>query len=471
MAFNTLAIRPRPYLVSNYRGFTKETEDNNESSASQRTHESQEPQHEHVQNQPEQRRDVRQQLEDSREYQRAALASRDANLKNATVNIAQILKDFRGTVKAIGSPPELADEVEIYLSLVQKQVTKDNPDVKVIRSNLKNASALLDDYISETLQRPSKVVENWIDALFLQQINYKFNDEEVNPNFLVKFPNQKKEEEQEESSEDQQEESSQDEDETVSAVVVPQDEKLKSLFVQAKKYTYANDSKKAMELFKEALDRAIEVQDGETESKILFEIGKIYDKNDYLAQALTSYSKSLTATTDMNIKTKAHYSMAQIYDDVAQFEPAINHYMSSISYAGVNENLVAQSTSLTKIGNIYSDEYKKEAFDFFMEADLIASETDNAKTKGYVSSNIANAFNKFNEPQNALKYYSSACKEYSDAKDPQKVAINYKRAAELMQDYKNYQKARALFRKALTKAEQAKDEQLILQVREALQTA
>ncbi len=58
---------------------------------------SQEPQqHERVQNHPEQRRDVRQQLEDSREYQRAALASRDANLKNATVNIAQILKDFRG---------------------------------------------------------------------------------------------------------------------------------------------------------------------------------------------------------------------------------------------------------------------------------------------------------------------------------------------------------------------------------------
>lgn len=468
MAFNTLAIRPRPYLVNNYRGFTKETEDNNESSGSARAHESQEPQHEHVQNQMEQRKDVRQQLEDSREYQRNVLASRDANLKNATVNIAQILKDFRGTAKAIGSPPELADEVEIYLTLVQKQVTKDNPDVKVIRSNLKNASALLDDYITETLQRPSKVVENWIDALFLQQINYKFNEEEVNPNFLVKFPNQKKEEENENNESDSVEALSDEEEEIVSEVKVPQDEKLKSLFVQAKKYTYANDSKKAMELFKEALDRAIEVEDRDTESKVLFEIGKIYDKNDYLAQALTSYSKSLSATNDMNIKTKAHYSMAQIYDDVAQFEPAINHYMSSISFAGVNENLVAQSTSLTKIGNIYSDEYKKEAFEFFMEADVIASETKNAKTKGYVSSNIANAFNKFNEPQNALKYYSSACKEYSDAKDPQKVAINYKRAAELMQDYKNYQKARALFRKALTKAEQADDEQLVSQVREAL---
>jgi len=467
MAYNLLSpVRPRPYLVNNYKGFAKGKEDN-ESSAS--SHATQESQYEYVQNQPEQRKNVQQQLEESKEYQKAAIASRDANLKNATVNIAQILKDFRGTVKAIGSSPELAEEVEIYLSLVEKQVTKENPDVKVIRSNLKNASTLLDNYITETLQRPSKVVENWIDALFLQQINYKYNEEQVNPNFLVKFPNQKKEEEEQgDSSENEDENEESKEENKFEELNIPQDEKLKSLFIQAKKYTYANDFKKAMELFKEALDRAIEVEDGETESKILFEIGKIYDKNDFLSQALTSYSKSLTSTTDMNIKTKAHYSMAQIYDDVAQFEPAINHYMSSISYAGVNENLIAQSTSLTKIGNIYSDEYKKEAFEFFMEADVIASETDSAKTKGYVSSNIANAFNKFNEPQNALKFYSSACKEYQDANDSQKVAINYKRAAELMQDYNNYQKARALFRKALTKAQQTDNEQLVNEIHEAL---
>ncbi len=90
-----------------------------------------------------------------------------------------------------------------------------------------------------------------------------------------------------------------------------------------------------MELFKEALDRAIEVQMAKLNQKFLFEIGKIYDKNDYLAQALTSYSKSLTSTKRYEISRQKHIiSMAQIYDDVAQFEPAINHYMSSISLCG-----------------------------------------------------------------------------------------------------------------------------------------
>lgn len=470
MAYNAISVRPKPYLVNNYKGFANEKEDNDASQPS-RAHQYQEEQYPINQNN---KKDIQQQLAESKEMHQAAVASRDATLKNATVNIAQIIKDFKGTVKAIGASPELAEEVDIYLALVEKQVTKDNPDIKLVRSNLKNASSLLDAYITETLQRPSKVVENWIDALFLQQINYKFNEEEVNPHFLVKFPGQKNEDENKRnnSSDDGDEDnnSKENEEKTNSkpSLVIPEDEKLKSLFVQAKKYTYADNSKKAMELFKEALDRAVEIQDNETGSKILFEIGKIYDKHDYLAQALTSYNKSLITTNDSNVKTKAHYSMAQIYDDVAQFEPAINHYLSSISYAGVSENLIAQSTSLTRIGNIYSDEYRKEAFDFLLEADLIAAETDSAKIKGYVSSNIANAYNKFNEPQKALKFYSSAAKEYQDAKDSQKVAINYKRAAELMQDYKNIKKAKVLFQKALEKARQTDDVNLMTEIHEAL---
>ncbi len=470
MAYNTMSpVRPRPYLVNNNRGFAKQKEDN-ESSQSSR---SSQPQSQSLvsphQAEANNNKNNQQQVIDSKASQQSAIASRDANIKNATINIAQILKDFRSTAKAIGASPELTEDVNAYLSLIEKQVLKENPDSKLIRSNLKNASSLLDNYITETLNRPSKVVENWIDALFLQQINYKFNDDEVNPHFLVKFPNQNKDDEKNSSNEDEDENDNEDENnQSKKSLNIPTDDKLKALFIQAKKYVYANNSQKAMELFKEALERAVEVSDNETESKVLYEIGKIYDKNDYLAQALTSYNKSLSTTKDISVKTKAHYSMAQIYDDISQFEPAINHYMSSISYAGENENLIAQSTSLTRIGNIYSDEYRKEAFDFLLEAELIASETKNAKAKGYVSSNIANAYNKINEPQSALKYYSTAVKEYEEAQSPHKVAINYKRAAEIMQDFKNPKKAKSLFEKALAKARQTDDVQLMTGINEAL---
>lgn len=461
-------IRQQPFVTRDGRGLVKRKEDEESSQSSRSSQQQEEPQ---VSNNSK-RRDIQQELVDSKKAQQTATMSRDANIKNATVNIAQIIKDFKSTAVAIGASPELTNEVNEYLSLVEKQVQKQDPNVKLIKSNLRNASSLLDNYITETLQRPSKVVENWIDALFLQNINYRFNEEEVNAQFLVKFPNQKKEDENGEKSE---EEENQEDNENESkeqtkkiSVHIPQDEKLKSLFLQAKKYTYANNSKKAMELFKEALDRAIEVADKETESKVLYEIGKIYDKNDYLAQALTSYNKSLETTQDINVKTKAHFSMAQIYDDVNQVEPAINHYMSSISYAGELENLTAQTTSLTKIGNIYSDKYKKEAFDFLLEAEAIAVESKNSKTKGYVSSNIANAYNRFNDPENALRFYSNAIKEYGDAKSPEKIAINYKRAAEVMKDYNNPGKAKSLLQKALSKAKETDDIQLTQEIKELL---
>lgn len=472
MAYSTMSIvGQRPYVINNNMGFVKKREDEDETSSSSSSSKTQQQEQENEYSLTQGKsKNIYEELAQSKEAHARAVASRDANLKNATINIAQILKDFRNTVKAIGTPQELAEEVNSYLELVEKQACKEIPDGKIIRSNLKNASSLLDNYITETLQRPSKVVENWIDALFLQQINYKFNEDEINSHFLVKFPNRDKENGDENSDKNEQAETNDENEEESSdkLIAVPTDKKLKALFLKAKKYAYANDSKKAMLLFKQALDRAIEVEDKETESKVLFEIGKIYDKNDYLAQALTSYNKSSIVTKDLSVKTKAHYSMAQIYDDVAQFESAINHYLTSISYAGETENLNAQSTSLTKIGNIYADKYKEEAFEFLSVAEDIANESKDSKTKGYVTSNIANAYNKFNKPKKALKYYSDAIKEFENINSPLKVAINYKRAADLMQDYKNNKKAKSLLKKALKNARKTDDVQLMKEIHEVL---
>ena len=118
--------------------------------------------------------------------------------RNNKVNIAQILKDFRNTIKAIATPKDIEENVNHYLQIVEQQVREANPQVNLIQSNLKVAASLLDKYISETLNKESKVVQNWLDALFLQRINYNYNADEINPNFLVKFPDEseKKPEEQ-----------------------------------------------------------------------------------------------------------------------------------------------------------------------------------------------------------------------------------------------------------------------------------
>jgi len=375
------------------------------------------------------------------------------------INIAQILKDFKNTAIAIGTPENITEEVDGYLSLIDKQVQKDNPNIKLIKSNLKNAASLLDNHISETLNKDSKVVENWVDTLFLQKINFKYDEDEINERFLVKFPDgstskTKRQEELQETS--QETVSAIESNEKVipinvagdSVVKIPQDKELKSLFIQAKKYAYAQNPEKAIKTFEKALNRANEIEDIETSGKIYFEVGKIYDNHDYLPQALKSYRQSIKLTKDENVKAKAYYSMAQIYDDVNQITPALNHYVSAVSHAGEAENLPAQSASLTKMGNIYTDMYEKEAFDYYDVASDIANETDNYNLKGFVSSNTAKAHLKFEEPEKALKSYSHAVENYTNAQSHIKTAQNYEAAADIMVEFNNIDKAVKLLSKA-----------------------
>ena len=421
------------------------------------------------------------------------------------INIAQILKDFRNTIKAISTPADIEEEVNRYLQIVEQQVREAQPQVNLIQSNLKIAAAMLDKYISETLNKDSKVVQNWLDALFLQRINYNYNAEEINPNFLVKFPEetQPQQNPQQDSSQaevqndvavakensvpvlneaeehgiieldeieaqDFEEEFAQAEkyiSNKPNITVIPQDTKLKSLFVEAKKHAFANNPQKAMAVFKEAFNRAGELKDTETQSRICLEIGKIYDDNDFVVQALNSYNKSLQYTTDTNVKSRAHYSMAQIYDDVNQVKPALEHYITSISYAGKSDDLLGQSDSLTKVANIFTDKYdENSAFEYYDIARKLVEQTKDNNMKGYVLSNTADACVQFRKNDRALKYYAEAVKNYEKTNATEEIAENYKSAAELMIQFNSPNKAKSLLKKALVNAVKTKNEDLISEI-------
>ena len=433
-----------------------------------------------------------------------APAHQPIDTRSNKINIAQILKDFRNTIKAIATPPEVEEHVNRYLAIVGEQVKSPQPQVNLIQSNLKIAASLLDKYISETLNKESKVVQNWLDALFLQRINYSYDESDINPNFLVKFPEQEennnqaqppKQEEQPIQAETQQvqneiphqnqitqetgvveiepEELTLEEEYTQAKkniskkpniTIIPQDTKLKSLFVEAKKQAFSNNPQKAMAMFREAFSRAEELKDNETQSRICLEIGKIYDDNDHFVQALNSYNKSLQYTTDVNVKSRAHFSMAQIYDDVNQVGPALEHYLTSISYAGKSDDLIGQSDSLTKVANIFTDKYDENAFEYYEVARKLVEQTTDSTMKGYVLSNTADACVQFRKSDKALKYYAEAVKNYEHTNSSEEIAQNYKSAAEIMIDFKSPNKARSLLKKALVNAVKTSNEDLIAEV-------
>ena len=422
------------------------------------------------------------------------------------VNIAQILKDFRNTIKAIATPPEIEEQVNKYLQTVNEQVRAERPQVNLIQSNLKIAASLLDKYISETLNKESKVVQNWLDALFLQRIDYNYNENDINPSFLVKFPddNDTKKPAQDEEQIVQQETAQPEEQAQITAApqveqgieiepedlileeeftqaketisqkpnitIIPQDTRLKSLFVEAKKHAFNNNPQRAMAMFKEAFSRAEEINDNETQSRICLEIGKIYDDNDHFAQALNSYNKSLQYTTDVNVKSRAHFSMAQIYDDVNEIEPALKHYFTSISYAGKSDDLIGQSDSLTRMANILTDKYDETAFEYYDTARKLIDQTTDNSMKGYVLSNTADACVQFRKNDKALKYYAEAIKNYEKTGVNEEIALSYKSAAELMISFNCPNKAKSLLKKAMVHAVKTQNEDLVSEINVLLAT-
>ncbi len=384
------------------------------------------------------------------------------------VNIAQILTDFKNTALAIGSPPNIIQEVDRYLALAETESLKNDPDKKLIQSNLKNASTILDKFISVTLEKKSQVVENWIDALFLQQVNYKSDPTTINEDFLVKLPDKETGEmkpisqnlapqeqiEETVETEAQGEAPSVAEQPKPKSFYVPQDPEIKNSLIQGKKYAAANEPQKAKEAFNLALERAISIGDTNAEGIAGFELGKIYDKEDNLPQALKYYNQAHRATNDNNLKAKALYSMAQIYDDVVYFEPAMEHYFAAISYAGEADNLKAQTLALSDIADMYADRYDiQNTYKYYAEAKNIAKETNDNKIMGAIWSRSGDSLAVVDENINALKDYKESSQFYAQTDIAQtniavKMAKNYEKAAQIMLKLGNTTKAKSLLQTA-----------------------
>ncbi len=392
------------------------------------------------------------------------------------VNIAQILTDFKNTALAIGSPPNIIQEVDQYLALAETQSLKNEPNKKIIQSNLKNASTVLDDFISKTLNKKSKVVENWIDALFLQQVDYKSDPETINPDFLVKLPDKEtgdmkpisqnlsqKIQPQETQSPDQSQPLQNENQEETSAenkhsVYIPQNEQVRKAFIQGKKYAAINDTEKAKKAFMSALENAHLVGDNKAEGMASYELGRIFDSEDNLEEALKYYHQAHKSTDDNNLKAKAYYSMAQIYNDVVYFEPAMNHYFAAISFAGEAENLNAQTKALADIGDMFAERYDvSKTHEFYDIAKNIALETQNNKTMGAIWSRCGDSMAVINENVNALQDYKASAQFYEEAQSPLKMARNYEKASDVMLNLGNKQKAINLLDKAQKLALKAND--------------
>lgn len=371
------------------------------------------------------------------------------------IHISEVFSDFRNTANAIGTPDEIRKEVDAYLELAQSQTLKENPNKQIISSNLKNASQILDEYITKTLKKQSKVVENWVDTLFLQQIDFKSKDEipAVEENMTVtelpvenEIAEEKPEEEVLQNADTIEKVGETDND---AEFYIPQDPELKRLFISAKKYDAIDEKEKALYAFQNVTEYARETGDTRVEAMARFEQGKLYEDFNLLDDALYNYHSAAFQSDDNNIKAKAYISMGKIYDRCVKSAAAVNHYAAAAAYAGEADNMKLQAGAFSDLARIHGLMYDKPHSVMFMDlTEVVAEETDDDKSKGILYSKNAKICQKLGDSHAALKYYGKSSEAYNNVEDTENLVKNYVAAAEIMVKYGNKAKAKKLLSKA-----------------------
>ncbi len=378
---------------------------------------------------------------------------------NEKVNINQIIVDFRNTLKAIGASKEINEEVDAYLNLVEIQSSRENPSQKIIKANLNNAAVILDGYITETLNKPSNVVKNWIDALLLQKVDYKSNQLSKK----ISGVQSKIESKETKTVDSQKLDQTQLEEQAALKLRIksPQDNKLEELYKKSEKIIDSGDYDKALTIYEKLIPFSQKINNAEIEAKLYMDKAYIHDVKGDFTKAVKNYNKAANIsfkTGKQNIQAQAHYNMASIYDDFGKYDAALEHYYESLSLDGQTENLKAQGITLNDVGNIYagSKDYK-QALDHFKVGFSLTKETGDKKGKACILSNTAGVFKDMGFDDKAVKYYKDSIKIDMNIGNVEGYAKSFEQAGDIMLKNNYPQKAENLYKKSLIASQKIGD--------------
>jgi len=391
--------------------------------------------------------------------------------KSGNVNISQILSDFKNTVVAIGAPQELEQEVYDYLNLAKIQSQKASPSRGIIRTNLKNAAEILDDYITKTLNKDSKVVSNWIDALLLQKVDYEYKDriksqeKSINRQVANNFA-------------PEQSEPAITEPDIVSEKPPEQKQfnpditRLKVYIRKFEKLAEGDDFQRALLQGNKALNLAEKLGKEKAQAKIYLEFGNIYDTMADIPSALENYHNAAmiaAGAADFKTQASAHYNMGSIYDDLGLTDVAIGHYFKALGLDGELEGLGSQAQTLNDIGNIFSFEKNyKQALVYYGIGYGLAGEQKDTSGQACILNNTAEAFKELGYDKKALEFYRKSAGYDRESGNMYRLADTLEQAGDLMYRNGEDEKAERLYKRSLNLAKELDDTDQTVRIKDKL---
>lgn len=398
------------------------------------------------------------------------------------INISQILGDFKNTIIAISPPQETQEEISIYLNLVEKESKKENPSREIILSNLKNASKISDAYIASSLNKPSRVVEGWIDTMFLQKINLKSNPEEINPEFLLDFPKKaqnkiKNAKLQETTPEVVSEEIEQPQKEVEQDQLQSSEIKINPIETQQPLQTsQIQENIKVTNELELSQNNSSEtpIQNDEqdlTQPPIVKGLFTPQNAKDLKARELFIEAKNMPQdntgdtnainllnealgilsddnSTNQNIKAAIHLERGKIFDNYDYVDYALRDYFEATK----TQDLNLKAQAYYKSGNIYDEfrEYKPALDNYFLSVSY-SGEADNQTAQAKVLSKIASLYTKQYDLEKTNNYSDLAIETAYNSNNNKVIADTYSTSAQNYQYLGENQKALDSYKSALSK--------------------
>jgi tetratricopeptide (TPR) repeat protein len=333
------------------------------------------------------------------------LAALEDQSQKGVISIQSVVHDFQNTMNALGVSPSVRDEVSPYLQVVALQSQKAQPSSGLIKQNLKVAADTLDQFITGALGQKSNVVREWVDALLLQPISYHSDTPISMGSFsangsaasIFNVGN-----------------SSGGLSSLQSGKGFSQSDvtALKQTLQQAKAASQGQQSDQAIALYQNALNTLGSGNYPKLQGRVLYQMGRTYQKSGDSQNAQTSYEQAATvlqSADDPGFSAKVYNSLGNVLQAQGDLPGAKTQYEQALNLTTLAGNTAGQSSVLNSLGSLSRENGKNgQAFSYYKQAFQVAQGTGNGQQMSQSLQSIAALYLDTGKPDKAFKALQGA---------------------------------------------------------------
>lgn len=327
------------------------------------------------------------------------------------IPLNDVIHDFKNTMNALGVDDSTQSEVTAYLNVVRLQAGKDQPEVGFIKQTLKTAANSLDQYIGKALNQPSKVVKEWVDALLMQDIDYKAD---IAPEETAQKASSAKPDDTPVAETPQEEDPN--------SLKTSAKSQLKSLIEAAKTEQQKKNYDEADEKLQSALDLLADKNKPEWEGKVWGLRGRIFDQSGQWEKAVNAFGEASDKFEQANLPQKqsnALHTMASILEDHGELQKAKGYYQQVVSLdeqQGAPEQLMRSLNDLGSVA-LRTGDTTQAIQSLQKAANLMAGQAVSPAVQSDIQANLAAAYRKSQDYDKAIDIYQQSLSAARQAKD------------------------------------------------------